>query len=211
MIYVKDISLGREGEKTDYRKLHETAYDLLKVAIKKEYPELEGKLTMRRQSHGKPYFVVQEEENVQKSDVQFNISHSFDKVVCVIGKGEFGIDVEKIRPWSEKVAKRILHPLELEYLENSLSKDEVFIRFWTLKEAYGKYCGKGVGIDFKKLIFSPEHWSKQENEIRSNQENLLFLQWKIDSNYFLSLCIEKDRKDISTLTNLCFDDKIESC
>ena len=39
MIYLKDVSLGREGEKTDYRKLHETAYDLLKVAIKKEYPD----------------------------------------------------------------------------------------------------------------------------------------------------------------------------
>ena len=194
MIYLKDVSgfQGDEGTKTDYNILHCAAYDLLRAAMKKEYPDLEGKLIMRHMPRGKPYFVLRQGETEKKSEVQFNISHSFDKVVCVIGKGEFGIDIEKVRPWREKVAKRVLHPIEWDYLEKSVNKDLDFIRFWTLKEAYGKYCEKGIGIDFKNIFFDLGSWSDEKKEIKSNQENLSFLQWKIDSDYILSLCTEKD-------------------
>lgn len=216
MIYIKDVVLAEKSEKdkrikTDYKLLHQAAYDLLQAAVKKEYPELESKLTMHRQGHGKPYFVMNEGESVQRAQVQFNISHSFHKVACVIGKGEFGIDIEKIRPWSEKVARRVLHPTEWDYLEKSEKKDEDFIRFWTLKESYGKYCEKGIGMDLKKIFFALNPSAEQGNEIASNQENLLFFQWKIEPDYYLSVCMEKDLQDISTLTNLCFDDKIETC
>ena len=66
-------------------------------------------------------------------------------------------------------------------------------------------------MDLKKIFFALNPSAEQGNEIASNQENLLFFQWKIEPDYYLSVCMEKDLQDISTLTNLCFDDKIETC
>ena len=49
--------------------------------------------------HGKPYAV--------DLDVEFNISHSGDMVVCAVDDKPVGIDIEKIRPIDLTVAKRI--------------------------------------------------------------------------------------------------------
>lgn len=98
--------------------------------------------------HGKPY--------IKDLDVEFNISHSGDMVVCAVNDSPIGIDVEQILPLDLKIAKRICTEEELFYLfGHTPVKDdfcyteniEILTRFyelWTAKEAYGKLVGNGL-------------------------------------------------------------------
>lgn len=100
--------------------------------------------------HGKPY--------VEDLNIEFNISHSADMVVCVVNDNPVGVDIEKIRPVDLNTAKRIFSEEEIRYIfecipdaedYNCYLNDAVlqrFFEFWTKKEAYGKLIGKGINI-----------------------------------------------------------------
>ena len=95
--------------------------------------------------YGKPFAI--------SLDVEFNISHSGDLVVCAIDDEPIGIDVERIRSIDASVVKRICSPKELRYLfgyEPKELKDcdiidikmqARFFEIWTAKEAYSKSIG----------------------------------------------------------------------
>ncbi len=98
--------------------------------------------------HGKPY--------AKDLNVEFNISHSADMVVCVVDTQSVGVDIEKIRPVDLNTAKRIFNDEEVHYIfecipdtedYNDHTNDAVLQRFfelWTKKEAYGKLIGTGL-------------------------------------------------------------------
>ena len=208
MIYIRNVKMKQIKNGSAYKLLHTCAYDLLKEAVKAEYPERADKLTMRVKEHGKPYFVeIQEDGREVDSDIQFNLSHSNEMVACVISQGQVGIDIEKVRPFRGKVADKVLNEREWEFLQSSKNKDEDFIRFWTLKEAYGKYTGKGLVMDLKEVAF---HWQNGV-EIECNDGSVRVFQWKIGQEYYLSLCVEKQSEMIKTLTNLRINDRIYTC
>lgn len=89
--------------------------------------------------HGKPYAV--------DLDVEFNISHSGDMVVCAVDDYPVGIDIELIRPIDLSVAKRVCTKEELLYIFGYeptafdfiyTEDEEILTRFfevWTKKEA----------------------------------------------------------------------------
>lgn len=98
--------------------------------------------------HGKPFAVG--------LDVEFNISHSGDMVVCAVDSHPVGIDIEKIRPIDLSITKHICTHEQLLYIfrHNPTDKDftytedaDILTRFfelWTAKEAYGKCVGTGI-------------------------------------------------------------------
>ena len=78
---------------------HHFAHDLLeemlfKRGIFKPYFMGEGK-------HGKPFLL-------EHPQIQFNISHCKNAVLCGIGSKPLGVDVETIRPMRERVLRRVL-------------------------------------------------------------------------------------------------------
>lgn len=89
--------------------------------------------------YGKPYAV--------DLDVEFNISHSGDMVVCAVDDKPVGIDIEQIRPIDLSIAKRVCTAKELIYIfgykptETDFvytEDEEILTRFfevWTKKEA----------------------------------------------------------------------------
>ena len=101
--------------------------------------------------HGKPY--------AKDLNVEFNISHSADMVVCVVDDNPVGVDIEKIRHVDLNTAKRIFNKDEIRYIfecipeiedYNHYLNDAVLQRFfelWTKKEAYGKLVGKGLSAE----------------------------------------------------------------
>lgn len=204
MIYVQKV----KSNAPKINILHECAHDLLWQAVSEEYPELVCKLTMRREEHGKPYFVEKSNTGIEyRSNICFNLSHSGEYVACILGKGTMGIDIERIRPYNDKVAKRVLHRKEYMMLEKSFHKDKDFIRFWTLKEAYGKYTGKGIGENLKDVVFS---WNDL-GKVACSDENVALFQWFIEEQYYLSVCVKRSVHDIVTLTNIKRSDKIYTC
>ena len=93
-------------------------------------------------SNGKPY--------ARNSDFRFSISHCGNLVICAVSKNEIGIDVEKIRDIRLKAAEKFASRNELEYIGNNLER---FFEIWTLKEAFFKCKGTGLGADIKNVSF----------------------------------------------------------
>lgn len=208
MIYIRNIEQKQEKKDRSHKMLHDHAYELLRQAVKEEYSQKADKLTMRVKEHGKPYFVERQEDGSEVlSKIQFNLSHSNEMVACVVCQEQVGIDIEKVRPFHPKIAEKILNEKEWEYLKKSKDKDRDFIRFWTLKEAYGKYLEKGLVMDLKSIVFS---W-QEDGEVICSDENVKVFQWEICGEYILALCIETEADWIKTLTKPGINDRIYTC
>lgn len=95
--------------------------------------------------------------------LHFNISHSFDFVVCAFADDAVGVDIEKIRDYPARVVKR-LHPEEISRFEAAIDKNTEFFKIWTRKEAYLKCLG--VGISGGLETFNSYELSSIKTEVR---------------------------------------------
>ena len=103
------------------------AYFILRQALEercgwRELPEIA--LTNR----GKPYFP-------QYPEVQFNLSHTNGAVLVGISEEPLGVDIEHIRPVSQRAMRRLA----------DVETREDFFRSWVRREARAKRSGDGVG------------------------------------------------------------------
>lgn len=101
-----------------------------------------AEISFHQNSYGKPY--------ATGLPVFFSISHSGDMVVCAVSEKEIGIDIEKIRPVNLRAAEKFATEKELAYIKNN---ENGFFDIWTLKEAFFKCIGTGLGADIKKVSF----------------------------------------------------------
>jgi 4'-phosphopantetheinyl transferase len=76
---------------------------------------------------GKPYFP-------EYPDVHFNISHTGGAVLVGISDKPIGVDIEKVRPVSERSMRRLA----------AASTAEEFFQSWVRREARAKRSGDGV-------------------------------------------------------------------
>ena len=103
----------------------------------------ETDIILARTESGKPYAVG--------LPVHFSVSHSGDYAVCAVSENEIGIDIERIREINPNVARRFSSENEIEYIS---SNENGLFEIWTLKEAYFKCIGTGLGTDIKSVSFS---------------------------------------------------------
>jgi 4'-phosphopantetheinyl transferase len=87
--------------------------------------------------NGKPHLVG--------SDLFFSLSHSEEGVAAVVSGTPVGIDIEKIKPVTDKLINYVCNENEREYIESGDDKEYRFFAVWTAKEAYFKKNG-GVGV-----------------------------------------------------------------
>lgn len=82
-----------------------------------------------------------------------SLSHSGSWVLCSLGRGESGVDVETEAEDGEEIAKLVFLPEEAAALQQMPLPDrkEFFLRCWTTKESYLKYTGEGLAGDLSKL------------------------------------------------------------
>ena len=128
-------------------------------------------------ANGKPYAV--------NCKAKFNISHSGDYVVCAVSDKEIGIDIEKIRPISPKAADRFACPNELDYIS---SNESGLFEIWTLKEAYFKCIGTGLGADIKNVSFKIK-----KDGIVCSENGFDCSFFKIADGYICAVC-EKEKE-----------------
>lgn len=104
----------------------------------------------------KPFFEVE-------TDIQFNISHSNDMIICAITKDniKLGVDVEFKE---EKTIKRIstfFTPEEESYIQNDY---QLILEYWTQKEAILKACNshifnmKNIDCTMNPIHCFDEYW-----------------------------------------------------
>lgn len=124
---------------------------LLRKACKDfEIPGADEYVTLEK--NGKPCFV-------DHPDIQFNLSHSENRAMCVMSRGAdspVGCDVEKIKDDRGELAERFFMPEEAAWIkgfqEESLRND-AFYRLWTLKECYMKVTGLGLSLSPSDFSF----------------------------------------------------------
>ena len=98
-------------------------------------------------ANGKPYLKDCQE-------IYFNLSHSGDYVACAIADCEIGVDIQQYRKnIKEGVLKKVFHESEKALYEACAEeeKEAFFYDIWAAKEAYAKYTGEGLAVDFRLL------------------------------------------------------------
>ena len=105
---------------------------------------------IRHDKNGKPYLKNRE-------GVFFNLSHSQGFAACAIGDREVGVDIQSIRPYHEKAARRAFSCGEMAAIAaaDEREKDYWYSVFWAQKESIWKL--KGTGMEF--------HASDREKEM----------------------------------------------
>lgn len=108
-------------------------------------------------AYGRPYLIGRE-------DICFNISHSYDMVVCVVSDQEVGIDIEhrlriRERMKTSTFDRLVQHACTVEEYaayqscmkQGLAQQEEFFLKLWTRKESMSKAKGIGLGIGFSNL------------------------------------------------------------
>ncbi len=91
-------------------------------------------------------------------NVDFNISHSGDYVLCAITKkGRIGIDIEHIRRINIEDFKAFLS--NEEWFDVIEAKDTIkrFYHYWTVKESVMKADGRGLNIPPRSIVSYFDH------------------------------------------------------
>ena len=180
-IYHAFFEPGTGGNKRETE--HEQGLWLLRRALRERYgigcgegrmPELvEG-------AHGKPYLK-------EYPLIHFNISHCMGLAVLAIGDCVVGIDAECVRPYREPLLKRVLSDAELRQMKEAgeSEREELFFRFWTLKESYVKAVGCGITVPLQDISFQ----IGKNGEIACEKTGWSFRQWKLAEKYIVSACV----------------------
>lgn len=112
---------------------------------------------------------------------KFNLSHSGDYVICAVGDGEMGADIQKWVPYKERTAERFFAPEEWKLLQETPAsqRTELFYRLWSRKEAYGKYTGRGIGSAVGEDLSDERKWSEKQ---------ICFREHILEESYSLAVC-----------------------
>ena len=81
--------------------------------------------------------------------VEFNISHSEDLVMVAVSENRIGCDIEKVTDIDLDIAKKFFFREEYENIAAipaSEERNELFFRYWTLKESFMKVTGLGMKL-----------------------------------------------------------------
>lgn len=180
-IYRAFFEPGTGGNKRETE--HEQGLLLLRRALREQYGIDCGdgrKPVLIEGAHGKPYLR-------EYPQIQFNISHCMGLAVLGVGDCSVGIDVEYVRPYREPLLKRVLSEAELRQMEaaGEAGREELFFRFWTLKESYVKAVGCGITVPLQDISFQ----IGDDGEITCEKTGWKFRQWILAGGYVLSACV----------------------
>lgn len=151
------------------RRLFVLARCLLRTTLGEALTMPPSCVPLRPGPNGKP------ELSLPNHSVAFNLSHSETQLAVAIAKGAaVGVDIEYIDRSIDVISLAQGHfcPAEIEYLRNNPEHPSAsFFRFWTLKEAYLKAVGTGIGvslanIDVSRVLFQsptePDYLDEQQ-------------------------------------------------
>jgi 4'-phosphopantetheinyl transferase len=137
--------------------------------------------------YGKPF--------LEKYNLNFNISHSGNWVVCAVNEDHIGIDIEQIQPIDYiDIADNFFSSDESKDLNNKVESDRLayFYDLWTLKESYVKAEGKGLSIPLHSFTMAIDNECIKLTNIYPS-ERYFFKQYLIDNNYKLSVCAKNNK------------------
>lgn len=195
-LYITTYELEK-GEKK-YQKEHQKGLQLLAKGLKELYAlsmtEEMLEAEMEKGAHGKPFL-----KNYPY--IHFNISHCEGLAVCAFSDAPVGVDVERIAAFKDAIVRKVLTKEEQDFLGRYKGKEEyneLFFRFWTLKESWLKQEGSGFFRSPQEVSFVLGA-DEQNYTVQCSDSNISCYQIRIQENCILSLCYAK-KKEIENIT-----------
>lgn len=134
---------------------------------------------MAKTAEGKPFFP-------NFPQYQFNLSHSGPHALCALDSGRVGADIQVIRrDLRENLPRRVCSPEELAWLDGQHDRWAGFALLWALKEARGKYDGRGLAAGVRELSVP----LPQEGESLYRHDGLWFRIYQSEG-YMAAVCGE---------------------
>ncbi len=123
--------------------------------------------------------------------LNFNVSHSGEWIVCVIDNRNVGIDIEQVLEIDLSIAENYFSSTEhLDIIEYPLPQVR-FFEYWTLKESYVKYIGKGLSEPLDAFCIKFKNDGTVGIESRSVLTNKIYLkQYDVADGYKMAVCAE---------------------
>lgn len=125
------------------------AYHLLCEALRTQYHILTPP-HFTRNEHGKPTLL-------EHPHLHFNLSHCRVAVLCALHDAPIGVDVERIRPFKETLARYTMNEEEMQQILQSNEPALTFCRLWTAKEAVVKLKGTGLQGSIPSILTDARH------------------------------------------------------
>ena len=165
---------------------------LLLFALNNDGYEMEKLPEFSFMENGKPYFAEQPE-------LFFNLSHSGNYVLCVLGDCEMGVDIERVRSIKGNTKNRVFTEKEKVM---TLGNEAGYIRLWTMKEACAKLRGSGLAdiLDGMELCSTNNGFviKKLNQDIRKTFCYPILAEGKIsdayENPYYYSICTKESSK-----------------
>lgn len=130
--------------------------------------------------YGKPYLL-------NSLFFHYNISHSGNWVICAVDEYPVGVDIEKIRLIDLNIARRYFtrHEYESIIKEGKENQQKNFYNYWTAKESYLKYIGRGLSmpLDSFSVIWENNGHYKVDTDTNCSIDTL-----EITNDYIISIC-----------------------
>lgn len=166
--------------------------ELLLRYVCSEYFKIgQNDFVLTKNEFGKPYLAG-------KNVPFFNLSHSGKYVLCGISFKECGVDIEKIKDCRNGIAKRAFSKNEFAELENApdSEKAKIFYSYWTIKESYVKYLGKGLSVSLNSFSFVKvkDRFILEKSE---NTEKVNAFRICIDDSYMIGAVCADEINSIS--------------
>lgn len=136
--------------------------------------------------------------------IKFNISHSGTKVICAVSDNDIGCDVEKITDIDMEIAKRFFFAEEYKALmkcADRAERNDLFFRYWTLKESFMKATGLGFRLsldDFCILLDGDDISVRHTVDSRK----YFFREFFLNDGYRYAVC-SADSPDIPESLMIC--------
>lgn len=187
-VYITDYFL-KEDEK-QYQTEHRVGLSLLARGLREQYglviEEAAFPNELEYGAHGKPFLK-------HYPDIHFNISHCEKMAACGFSDAPIGIDIERFAEFREALVKKVLTEEEQQYLRRYESDkqryQELFYRFWTLKESYLKWDGRGFAKNPREVSFQLQFAdNKILEQILCSDAQVGFYQKRVGNQSMLSVC-----------------------
>lgn len=150
-------------------------------------------LVIEKNPYGKPYFA-----GIHM--LHYNISHSGRFVLCGISNQELGVDIEEIKELHMDIAKRCFTKQEYESMLN-VNENEVkklFYTYWTLKESYIKYDGRGLSIALDSFSISRQADSFVVDSKKYTESIQLYTKF-LELNYIVAVAYGGEKKKVELI------------
>ncbi|MBQ8920911.1 MAG: 4'-phosphopantetheinyl transferase superfamily protein [Oscillospiraceae bacterium] len=162
----------------DHHKAHFAALDLLSAALAEDFGVHHA--VIRREGLGKPKLI--------HDFLHMNLSHCKGLAVAAVGRVPVGVDAEAPRQVKDALMRKVCTEQELAAIAAADDKMLAFSRFWTLKEAYAKFTGKGIALDFSSLGFTLDPAPVFHHPAA---ESVQFYQILLENQHVVSLCVPR--------------------